>query len=115
MEAEELEAISVESALLWKEQQALLREMARAKHEGKLASIKVMLSEEVARKGGGSNDGGRGGNGGGDGGDGVDELASRVAVEEANVARLRTELDENRRALQGLQEEIPARIVSSQR
>ena len=45
MEAEELEAISAESALLWKEQQGLIREMARAKHASKLAGIKLAWHE----------------------------------------------------------------------
>ena len=39
MEAEELEQISTESALMWKEQQALLKEMARAKQASKLAQV----------------------------------------------------------------------------
>ena len=39
----------------------------------------------------------------------------QVSEEEANIAKMRTELAQNRRALQSLQEEIPQRIVSSQR
>ena len=38
-----------------------------------------------------------------------------IEQEEGNYGRLRAELIENRKALQGLQEEIPQRIVSKQR
>ena len=41
MEAEELEAISAESALLWKEQQNLLRDLAKAKHAHKIAAVRL--------------------------------------------------------------------------
>merc|ERR1719197_2107993 len=64
--------------------------MARAKHAASLATMRLMLQEHYAS---------------GEGG----------AEEEATYARLKEELVENRRALQGLQEEIPERIVSSQR
>ena len=72
MESEELEAISAESALLWKEQQALIREMARAKHAASLATMRLQLLEYRATAGGGSGGGGSGGGrgGGGGGGDG---------------------------------------------
>ena len=42
-------------------------------------------------------------------------LRNEVDEEQFNLKRLKAELDENRKALQGLQEEIPERIVSSQR
>ena len=42
----------------------------------------------------------------------MDELRNKVAGEKSTLARLKTELDENRRALQGLQEEVPERVVS---
>ena len=44
MESEELEAISAESALLWKEQQNLLKEMARAKHAVGPATMRMRPS-----------------------------------------------------------------------
>ena len=40
MEAEELEAISAESGVLYKEQQGLMRELAKAKHAHKIAAVR---------------------------------------------------------------------------
>ena len=101
-----MEAISAESALLWKEQQALLKEMARAKHAASLATMRLMLHEHNAVGGG---------TGYGHHVEAIEELRSEISEEERNYARLKEELVENRKALQGLQEEIPERIVSSQR
>ena len=114
MEAEEVEAISAESALLFKEQQNLVREIARSKHALKLAAVRlswydaapdhVADDEEVPgeeRVGGGKED--------------LEALQARSADEEANLKRLRQELADNKAAVSGLQAEIPARVVSSQR
>ena len=114
MEAEEVEAISAESALLYKEQQNLVREIARSKHALKLAAVRlawydaapdhVEKEDEVP---GEDNVGG--------GKEALDELISRQELEETNLARLRQELKDNKAAVEGLQAEIPERVVSSNR
>ena len=114
MEAEETEAISAESALLYKEQQNLVREIAKSKHALKLAAVRlawydaapdhVDKDEEVPGEdhvGGGK--------------EALDELIERQDSEEANLARLRQELKANKAAIDGLQAEIPERVVSSSR
>lgn len=114
MEAEEVEAISAESALLFKEQQSLVREVAKSKHALKLAAVRLAwydaAPDHVAKGepvpgedhvGGGKED--------------LDELIERQSLEEANLARLRQELKDNKAAIEGLQAEIPERVVSSSR
>ena len=113
MEAEEVEAISAESALLYKEQQNLVREIARSKHALKLSAVRLawydaapehMPEDEVP---GDENVGG--------GKEGLEELQSRMTDEEDVLQRLRRELTENKSAVAGLQAEVPERIVSSKR
>ena len=114
MEAEEVEAISAESALLFKEQQGLIREVARSKHALKLAAVRLAwydaAPEHVAegedvpgddKVGGGKED--------------LETLQGRQADEEATLQRLRQELSENKMAVTALQAEITSRIVSSSR
>ena len=114
MEGEEMEAISAESALLYKEQHALVREIAKSKHALKLAAVRlawydaapdhVAEEEEVPGEdnvGGGKED--------------LEALQARYTEEEANLSRLRKELQDNKAAVTGLTAEIPERIVSSQR
>ena len=119
MEAEELEAISAESALTWKEQQALLREMARAKHASKVATIRLahhLAFPDAPQNSFGGVAGGREPSPGtGTSAVSIEQLQHDIQTEEANIARLRSELSENRRSLQSLSDEIPERIVSSQR
>ena len=118
MEAEELEAISAESALTWKEQQALLREMARAKHASKVATIRLahqLAFPDAPQNSFGGVAGGREPSPTGTSAVSIEQLQHDVQTEEANIARLRKELSENRRSLQSLSDEIPERIVSSQR
>ena len=113
MEAEEVEAISAEAALLWKEQQGLERDLAKARHAHKIASVRLgwydaapqhVPEEQVPgeqRVGGGK--------------EALDELLERVALEETNVARLTKELKANKEAIDELMEDMPERVVSSQR
>jgi len=105
MEAEEVESISAECALLWREQQGLLTDLASAQSEAKIAHLKLAWVEA---------------SGEGDTGAPMVEkekraLRQRMRVEEETAARLRSDLAENRQSLRQLQEEIPQRLVSSQR
>ena len=45
MEADELAAISEESAVLWREQQSILAELASAQHRAKLAQVSIAWLE----------------------------------------------------------------------
>jgi hypothetical protein len=114
MEAEEVEAISAEAALLYKEQQTLVREIARAKHALKLAAVRLAWYD-AAPDHVGENEEVPGEEHVGGGKEHLEELQARQEEEEANLARLRTELADNKAALAGLQSEVPERVVSCQR
>ena len=94
MEAEELEAISAESALLCKEQQGLIKDLAKARHAHKIAAVRLAWYDAAPehlpegevpgedRVGGGK--------------EALDELLQRVSTEETNIARLLKEVDTNK-------------------
>ena len=105
MEAEEVEAISAEAALLWREQQALLQEMAEVQHEVKLLSIAIAWREAAgAGQGVGNDEAG-----------GIANLRAQQTAKQASLTKMRSELTTARASLAQLQEEIPSRVVSSQR
>ena len=113
MEAEEVEAISAEGALLWKEQQNLEKDLAKAKHAHKIASVRLGWYDAAPQHVDETDLPGEERVGGGK--EALDELLERVAIEETNVSRLQGELKENKAAIASLQSEVPERIVSSNR
>ena len=113
MEAEEVEAITQEAALLWREQQAIFKEMTTIQLQSKVAKVRLAWREAA--------------NGPADGPDSshspddlaadaeVVQLKAQLATDEAGMARLQRDLDSSRRTLQQLQADIPSRVVSSRR
>ena len=113
MEAEEVEAITQEAALLWREQQAIFKEMTTIQLQSKVAKVRLAWREAA--------------NGPADGPDSnglpddlaadaeVVQLRGQLATDEAAMARLQRDLDSSRRTLQQLQADIPSRVVSSRR
>ena len=100
-----MEAISAEAALLWREQQALLQEMAEVQHEVKLLSIAIAWREAAgAGQGVGNDEAG-----------GIANLRAQQTAKQASLTKMRSELTTARASLAQLQEEIPSRVVSSQR
>ena len=111
MEAEEVETISAESALLFREQQDLIREIARSKFALELAVVRLAWYDAAHDLGEGVDALGEQNVGEED----LEALQTRRIDEEANLHRLRQELTDNKMTISALQAEIPCRIVSASR
>ncbi len=104
MEAEELVSISAESALLWKEQQSLLAELAATQQSARLLRVRFAWREaypDADARGSTAAP--------------AEEMRSEAATLAETAVRLRAELDANRKGIAKLQADIPSRVVSSQR